>query len=304
MKALQNLILYNIFIIICSLFYSFFYNPSFFIKIFSLMLSGIFLEILISLIKKEKLRFYGLGSSFLAGALTCSVPADMPSYMILVGIISSVCLIKPYLPKLGIFLNGVIVARLILMILFPIEISNWGNTTDGIASATPQEFYKFYDKPWEIISWTSFLFGTLNTSWIIDDGFIFCNIVPGSPGSNFPLLLLLFVIILFFKKMLNWRTSIAYVISFSLINFLFNLHPLYNLITASSLFCIVFLFSDPYSTPSCNTGKWIFGIIIGLSNALIRKYGIFEIPYTEAIVYAILLGNISKPLLDRSFIKP
>ena len=68
--------------------------------------------------------------------------------------------------------------------------------------------------------------------------------------------------------------------------------------------CIVFLFSDPYSTPSCNTGKWIFGIIIGLSNALIRKYGIFEIPYTEAIVYAILLGNISKPLLDRSFIKP
>ncbi len=79
MKALQNLILYNAFIIICSLFYSFFYNPSFFIKIFSLMLSGIFLEILISLIKKEKLRFYGLGSSFLAGALTCSVPADMSS---------------------------------------------------------------------------------------------------------------------------------------------------------------------------------------------------------------------------------
>ena len=66
----------------------------------------------------------------------------MPSYMILVGIISSVCLIKPYLPKLGIFLNGVIVARLILMILFPIEISNWGIATDGIASATPQEFYK------------------------------------------------------------------------------------------------------------------------------------------------------------------
>jgi len=51
----------------------------------------------------------------------------------------------PFLPKIGIFLNGVIAARLLLMIFFPVEVSNWGSPIDGITSATPQEFYKFYN---------------------------------------------------------------------------------------------------------------------------------------------------------------
>ena len=301
MKVLKNIILLNVFILIASLFYAFSYNSFFLIKLLALMTSGIILEVLISFIKKEKVRYYGLGSSFLAGALTCSVPPSMPFYMILLAVIISICLLKPYLPKIGIFLNGVIAARLLLMIFFPIEVSNWGNPIDGITSATPQEFYKFYNKPWEIIGWSSFLVGPITSSWVTDDGFVFCNIIPGSPGSNFPLLLIIFIGILAYNKMFNWRTGLSYALSFSLLNMLFNLNPIYNLITASSLFCIVFLFSDPYSTPSNNKGKWIFGIIIGLSNALIRKYGFLEVPYTEAIVYAILIGNLCKPILNKYF---
>jgi len=43
------------------------------------------------------------------------------------------------------------------------------------------------------------------------------------------------------------------------------------------------------------SGRIACGIIIGISNALIRNYTF----YTEAIVYAVLIGNLCSPLLDR-----
>ena len=84
-------------------------------------------------------------------------------------------------------------------------------------------------------------------------------------------------------------------LSFSIINILYQADPIYNLITASSLFSMLFLFSDPYSTPKSKLGKIIFGLIIGLSNGLIRH----ETYYTEAMVYAVLIANLFTPFLDR-----
>ena len=62
---------------------------------------------------------------------------------------------------------------------------------------------------------------------------------------------------------------------------LYNLPPL-------SLFAMIFLFSDPYSTPKSRVGRVIFGILIGCFNAYFRM-GSY---YTEAMVYALLLANL------------
>ena len=302
MSVLQKILSLNVALILCASLYSISYQSTFIIKLILLMLIGLVAEILITFILKQKIRYYGLGSLFLAGVLTCSLPPTMPFIMIIIGIIFSVCIAKPFLPRFGIFLNGVILARLLLMILFPEETTKWGSMTDGITSATPLEFYKFYDKPWEIITWTTILFGPINGSWIIDGGFTFCNFVPGSPGSNFPILLIFIGIILSIKGISNWRTSIAYAVSFSILNMIFGLNPLYNILTASSLFCMVFLFSDPYSTPRNNNGKWIFGLIIGIVNAIIREWGFLEVPYTEAIVFAIIFANLIMPTINKLLI--
>ena len=302
MSVIQKILSLNIALILCASLYSFIYQSPFIFKLFFLMICGLLAEILIVYIQKQKLRYYGLGSAFLAGVLTCSLPPTMPSYMLIFGIIFAVCIIKPFLPRFRIFLNGVIVGRLFLMMLFPEETTKWGNAIDGIASATPLEFYKFYDKPWEIITWSKILFGPIDGSWIIEDGFKFCNFVPGSPGSNIPFLLIIIGIIFSLKGISNWRTSIAYALSFSAINMIFGYNPIYNILTASSLFCMVFLFSDPYSTPRTNAGKWIFGIIIGIINGCIREWGFLEIPYTEAIVFAILFANLIMPLVNKLII--
>jgi electron transport complex protein RnfD len=90
---------------------------------------------------------------------------------------------------------------------------------------------------------------------------------------------------------------VAYTLSFSIFNGLYGLNPLYNLITASSLFSMLFLFSDPYSTPKSIRGKIFFGVIIGVANGWIRT-GTY---YTEAMVFAVLIANLFTPLLDRLF---
>jgi Na+-translocating ferredoxin:NAD+ oxidoreductase RnfD subunit len=52
--------------------------------------------------------------------------------------------------------------------------------------------------------------------------------------------------------------------------------------------------TDPVSSPITNTGKWIYGITVGVITILIRNFT----GYVEGVMFAILLGNIIAPILD------
>jgi Na+-transporting NADH:ubiquinone oxidoreductase subunit B len=52
--------------------------------------------------------------------------------------------------------------------------------------------------------------------------------------------------------------------------------------------------TDPVSSPVTNAGKWIYGGIIGAITMLIRNFT----GYVEGVTFAILLGNITAPILD------
>ena len=54
------------------------------------------------------------------------------------------------------------------------------------------------------------------------------------------------------------------------------------------------LATDPVTSPTTNTGKWFYGIIIGSVIVLIRNFT----GYVEGVTFAILLGNIVAPILD------
>ena len=119
--------------------------------------------------------------------------------------------------------------------------------------------------------------------------------MPGSPGETFPVLLLLLGMLLCWKGIMAWRTPLAFLLSFGIATALFGNSPLFDLCSAATIFSAVFIVSDPVSTPMSKGGKIACGIIIGVSNALIRNVTY----YTEAIVYAVLIGNLCAPLLDR-----
>ena len=52
------------------------------------------------------------------------------------------------------------------------------------------------------------------------------------------------------------------------------------------------------SCPATSSGKWLYGILIGVVTVLIRNFT----GYVEGMMFAILLGNIAAPILDEMVI--
>jgi Na+-transporting NADH:ubiquinone oxidoreductase subunit B len=53
--------------------------------------------------------------------------------------------------------------------------------------------------------------------------------------------------------------------------------------------------TDPVSAAQTETGKWVYGFLIGMLAILIR---VFNPAYPEGIMLAILLMNVFAPLID------
>ena len=53
--------------------------------------------------------------------------------------------------------------------------------------------------------------------------------------------------------------------------------------------------TDPITASRDETGKFIFGVFVGLVATVIRVFSLF----TEGIMFAVLIGNAFAPLIDR-----
>ena len=60
-------------------------------------------------------------------------------------------------------------------------------------------------------------------------------------------------------------------------------------------FGMVFMATDPVSAAMTNTGRWIFGALIGFMTVLIR---VVNPAFPEGIMLAILFANVFAPLID------
>ena len=76
---------------------------------------------------------------------------------------------------------------------------------------------------------------------------------------------------------------------------MFKMGPEWHLVTGGLAFGLVFMATDPVSAAMTNTGKWLYGLLIGFMTILIR---VVNPAFPEGIMLAILLGNVFAPLLD------
>ena len=60
-------------------------------------------------------------------------------------------------------------------------------------------------------------------------------------------------------------------------------------------FGAVFMATDPVSSAATNTGRWIYGFLIGVLTGLIR---VINPAYPEGMMLAILFMNAFAPLID------
>jgi Na+-transporting NADH:ubiquinone oxidoreductase subunit B len=60
-------------------------------------------------------------------------------------------------------------------------------------------------------------------------------------------------------------------------------------------FATFFMATDPVSASMTNTGKWVFGALIGIMVVLIR---VVNPAFPEGMMLAILFANLFAPLID------
>ena len=74
---------------------------------------------------------------------------------------------------------------------------------------------------------------------------------------------------------------------------------LWHLLAGGLLFRTFFMATDPVTRPATGAGKWAYGVLIGVVTVLIRNLTGF----VEGATFAILLGNITAPVLDEVAIR-
>ena len=78
-------------------------------------------------------------------------------------------------------------------------------------------------------------------------------------------------------------------------NSMFQMPPWWHMVIGGYAFGLVFMATDPVSAAMTDTGRWIYGGVIGVLTILIR---VINPAYPEGVMLAILFGNVMSPLID------
>jgi Na+-transporting NADH:ubiquinone oxidoreductase subunit B len=136
----------------------------------------------------------------------------------------------------------------------------------------------------------------------------------GSLGETSILACLLGAIYLIFMGVGSWRTMVAMGLGAYLTAFIFEFFSKYagtdqgawnpaiyalpaykHLLLGGLAFGLVFMATDPVSSPSISSAKWVYGLFCGLVTIIIR---LINPAYPEGVMLAILMGNVFAPLFD------
>jgi len=132
----------------------------------------------------------------------------------------------------------------------------------------------------------------------------FLGFIPGSIGETSKLAILIGAFILVYTGVGSWKIIVSTVVGGLAMGWLLNAFsanaymeiPAYkHLLYGGFAFGAVFMATDPVTASQTETGKWIYGFLIGILAILIR---VLNPAYPEGMMLAILLMNVFAPLID------
>ena len=74
----------------------------------------------------------------------------------------------------------------------------------------------------------------------------------------------------------------------------------WHLVLGSFAFGVVFLATDPVTAAQTNTGRWIYGLMIGVLVVVIR---VSNVAHPDGVMFAILFANLTAPLIDHLVVR-
>ena len=250
--------------------------------------------------KKEEIQEGFLVTGFIIPLI---VPVDTPLWMIAIATAFAVIFAKEVFGGTGYnIFNVALVTRAFLFFSYPSKMSGdkvwvrtgdafgWagGEAIDGFSGATP--------------------LGQVATGTQPDVTFFdaFMGFIPGSVGETSTLCILIGAFILLCTGVASWKTMLSVFVGGALTALAFNawgpadnaaaqLPWFMHLVLGGFAFGAVFMATDPVTSARTETGKWIYGLLIGFMAIVIR---VLNPGYAEGMMLAILLMNIFGCLID------
>ena len=237
-------------------------------------------------------------------ALIC--PPTIPLWQVAIGISFGVVIGKEVFGGTGKnFLNPALAGRAFLFFAYPAQMSGdtvW-TAVDGFSGATALSA--------AASNGVSGLAGLPTASGEAFTWFdAFLGNMQGSIGEVSTLAILIGGGFLLMTKIASWRIVAGVTVGTALVGLMFNSiesnNPMFSVpfywhyVLGGWAFGTFFMATDPVSAAMTNTGKWVFGILIGAMVMMIR---LVNPAFPEGMMLAILFGNLFAPLIDHFVIQ-
>lgn len=275
------------------------YGATWFLPIYLVtFVVGGFWEVLFASIRRHEVNEGFFVTSVLFALI---LPPSIPLWQVALGISFGVVIGKEVFGGTGKnFLNPALTGRAFLFFAYPAQISGdavW-TAVDGFAGATALS-----------------VAGAGGIDAIVEGGLswmdAFIGTMHGSIGETSTLAIFIGGAVLLMTKIASWRIVAGVMIGMIALSTLFNFlgsetNPMFSMpwywhmVTGGFAFGMIFMATDPVSASMTNTGKWVFGILIGVMVVLIR---VVNPAFPEGMMLAILFANLCAPLIDHFVVK-
>lgn len=262
------------------------------------MIVGLSLEVMFSVVRKIEVNegFFVTGLLF-----PLILPPTTPLWQAALGTAFGVVLVKEVFGGTGMnFMNPALAMRAFLFFAYPAAISGdkvWaavppGAAIDGYSGATllskvrgAEGAFVDHGHSW----WNAFI-----------------GLEPGSMGETSALACLIGAVIIVATGVGSWRLMLA--MCLGTIAMALGLNAIgsatnpwmgvpfwWHMVMGGWAFAMVFMVTDPVTCPHSDTGRWIYGLLIGALVVLIR---VFNPAYPESVMLVILFMNVVAPTID------
>ena len=247
-----------------------------------------------------QIRGHEINEGFLVSGLLIPLvmPVDVPLWMLALATAFAVILGKEVFGGTGMnIFNPALLARAFLFFSYPgwmtgdrvwtAGLTKGEGIIDGFSGATPLALSAAGQTD-SLPSFMEMLIGT----------------IPGSIGETSTIAILIGALVLIVTGVGSWKIIFSVFAGGLAATLLFNavaVNPFmeipahYHFVMGGFAFGAVFMATDPVSGSQTETGKYIYGFLIGVLSILIR---VVNPAYPEGVMLAILLMNMFAPLVD------
>lgn len=234
------------------------------------------------------------------------VPADVPLWMLALAVAFAVILGKEVFGGTGMNIwNPALLCRAFLFFSYPSMMSGDTIWTSGVtrymaegkAFACGNGLVDSYSGATPLAHPT--VEGLQNAGTSLWD--LISGVIPGCVGETSVIAILIGAVILIWTGVASWKIMFSSLVGGLAIGYLgfatgvTDLPGYYQLLMGGFLFGTVFMATDPVTSAQTETGKWIYGFLVGALAVTVR---LFNPGYPEGMMLAILLMNTFAPLID------